>query len=832
MDGLWLVQGRIRDPTNSGIGKSNDISGMCLTVSRHTGLVTTEPCINQSWQLSLIDLLSVLIYPGEGNDGRQLWAISVVHHSVSLEDALRTAFSPEADNSHPVHAFSVIDVYKVYDTDEECPPIDGGAQRQDRRRRKARGPQSRWCIVRQLIEGVWQGPNRPASMEVTIESSDPPSSADTYTSSPETWHETTACAVALSGISMGHRQLGHRHISLEGVSLLTVAGFLCSSLSCHDDPLCPSTFSPSPEQGHRPPECSIGVDITIGEHDADVGRTIMELFPGVPHGRYYCVDHVGWGGAMQVTFQHRLLSQEEAPSPLPGGAVDTDGCCDAIVLGERACMVSDLAKKMARLKPHGTLSVVASAEQREKIRDRLCACVSGAASGSTRRWSVLELQESRMASLDTPSGSSNDGWVVLVCWPSGGTWGPVRPTASWWQRAVEALDLSALYGRGVSAPSDGQASLPLSIDVFDAQKTRAVLVPSFLTPSEAVAIHSLAGKRVPSSHHALAGAGTDTNPPPPPASHLGREVRSNHNHLWEVLFLQTHAAFSSSLPDILDKIIQTVRRIDKDEGWGLLTAVSGGEGGDMEGYAEGDDLPFSVRVVEYHTQMAPSEALPDTRHYDQDSLITFDILMSRPGEDFSGGDILTLEKTSSKVVDGTGTFEDMDTEVLLTHDLQQFDALCFVSHKYHCVRPLLTGRRVVCVLEFWRGSVFDRCCPHRCLAVRESCALDAMESSDQGHHDAVDRSDSEKKGVLRIPFRLAAVSTVSPAPPSGGHTPTQVVSSDRSVVWGGVLELLWQASIAGEGVDDKGVLLVRPLDETAIHDIEDMFGSSSDDNEP
>jgi hypothetical protein len=102
---------------------------------------------------------------------------------------------------------------------------------------------------------------------------------------------------------------------------------------------------------------------------------------------------------------------------------------------------------------------------------------------------------------------------------------------------------------------------------------------------------------------------------------------------------------------------------------------------------------FCLRVCEYHSQVAPSEALPDIHHYDQDSLVTVDVMLSDPSTDFTGAQIQTLESSGK----------------LCSHTVQQYDALCFVSHKYHSVTPLQSGRRVVCVLEFWRGSAEARC---------------------------------------------------------------------------------------------------------------------------
>jgi hypothetical protein len=46
------------------------------------------------------------------------------------------------------------------------------------------------------------------------------------------------------------------------------------------------------------------------------------------------------------------------------------------------------------------------------------------------------------------------------------------------------------------------------------------------------------------------------------------------------------------------------------------------------------------------------------------------------------------------------------------HDFTQGDAMVFVSHKFHGVEPVTSGRRQVCILEFWGGR--ECTCPHRC----------------------------------------------------------------------------------------------------------------------
>eukprot|EP00930_Biecheleria_cincta_P092806 TRINITY_DN82857_c0_g1_i1.p1 TRINITY_DN82857_c0_g1~~TRINITY_DN82857_c0_g1_i1.p1 ORF type:complete len:234 (-),score=31.64 TRINITY_DN82857_c0_g1_i1:93-743(-) len=148
---------------------------------------------------------------------------------------------------------------------------------------------------------------------------------------------------------------------------------------------------------------------------------------------------------------------------------------------------------------------------------------------------------------------------------------------------------------------------------------------------------------------------------------------------WEVLFLQADGFFRARRPDIYQKLRDAVLRVDRQH-WGLI----------------GDEA-CNLRVAEFHTHTAPSKGLPDPHHHDQDSLVTIDVLFGE-GE-YEGGVFRTLETDGSS----------------LEHPVVAGDALVFVSHKYHSVTPLVTGRRQVLVLEFWRGP--EQTCNYRCEGV-------------------------------------------------------------------------------------------------------------------
>ena len=155
---------------------------------------------------------------------------------------------------------------------------------------------------------------------------------------------------------------------------------------------------------------------------------------------------------------------------------------------------------------------------------------------------------------------------------------------------------------------------------------------------------------------------------------------------WNTVYLHAGGKFQSRCANILAKIIAAVRAADALEP-------------SMQLLVRKRERDVGVRCVEYH-QVQLSGALPEHTHMDRGSLVTVDILLSEPGIDFEGGEFGTLES------DGQ----------LLTHQFggrdRPGDALLFVSHKYHCVQPVLKGRRRVLVIELWVGP--DRDCEHRC----------------------------------------------------------------------------------------------------------------------
>lgn len=161
----------------------------------------------------------------------------------------------------------------------------------------------------------------------------------------------------------------------------------------------------------------------------------------------------------------------------------------------------------------------------------------------------------------------------------------------------------------------------------------------------------------------------------------------------DTVYLQHDGCFKRMLPDIRRKICQLVKDSD-EEHWGLLAGC-------------GKEIGTGVnpRCVEFHEYGLHARRVCGP-HYDSNSLITVDIMLSRTS-DFEGGNFFT-----------TG----------VRHEFEQGDALVFVSHKMHYVGAITGGTRCVLVLEFWEGS--ECASAHRCMNTSCGAAYDEEGNSD------------------------------------------------------------------------------------------------------
>ena len=305
-----------------------------------------------------------------------------------------------------------------------------------------------------------------------------------------------------------------------------------------------------------------------------------------------------------------------------------------------------------------------------------------------------------------------------------------------------------------------------SMDVATAQRTQVVRLEKFLSLEDIEMIHAVAKAELASIDGATNGA------------------LEAHTDSWKVLYLQYNNTFQRKLPALRRRILDTVRQVDKSQKWCLFDNVD----------------HVNIRVVEYH-QMDEFGELSDPKHYDLNSLLTIDIMLSED-DAFEGGDLQTQE------ADGT----------LKKHEFKQGDALVFVSHKYHCVGRVRSGRRNVMVLEFWYGP--ERQCSHRCERFgREICTRDPAQNVYTQQYPLPKQLDHLKEGntsSIPLPFRLGSVSTCK-------------ADSSRET-----LQLLWEpCGSIEEVVTDKSASVhnEEQLKDKALSDAFACFGDSDSDDD-
>jgi hypothetical protein len=204
----------------------------------------------------------------------------------------------------------------------------------------------------------------------------------------------------------------------------------------------------------------------------------------------------------------------------------------------------------------------------------------------------------------------------------------------------------------------------------DAQKTKVVTTKSFLTREEVslvrAEIHSLQN-----SHN----VGVLERDKDGQRTHSQTAVRKTS-------FLHTNGCFQERLPWLRERIYRKIFEVDAEH-WNV-----------MEKH-DADSINF--RTVECH-EYIEGGMLSTEKHYDAGSLITVDIMLASPRAEFEGGALYAPT-----------FYGEESTE---TVDLEEGDMALFVSHKYHNVKPVLSGRRQVLVAEVWVGP--EKTCAHRC----------------------------------------------------------------------------------------------------------------------
>eukprot|EP01084_Bolivina_argentea_P141821 249202_1 len=141
-----------------------------------------------------------------------------------------------------------------------------------------------------------------------------------------------------------------------------------------------------------------------------------------------------------------------------------------------------------------------------------------------------------------------------------------------------------------------------------------------------------------------------------------------------VAFLQHNEFFEKIEPKLLIKIIEIMKKIDKNN-WKLI-----------DNEVDNKDN-VNVRVIEYHHYITGGGLL-NKQHFDGGSIITAVIMLSDPTKDFEGG---------------ANLFWEYD-EHYKKYDVKQGDMILFPSHKFHSVSTVTKGERYVMVIELWEGE--------------------------------------------------------------------------------------------------------------------------------
>jgi len=170
---------------------------------------------------------------------------------------------------------------------------------------------------------------------------------------------------------------------------------------------------------------------------------------------------------------------------------------------------------------------------------------------------------------------------------------------------------------------------------------------------------------------------------------------------WRTRYLHAGGAMRAELPALQSKLIEAALKADS-ENWQLIKTEARSH--------------LKVRCVEHHL-VGPGGALPDPTHFDGGSVLTLDVMLASPGDDFTGGEFCTPEADGSVECHGSGRFD-------------KGDALVFVSHKPHYVRPVTEGLRETMILELWEGE--ERKCDHRCATPFGRCNVEDGLPTDGG----------------------------------------------------------------------------------------------------
>eukprot|EP00405_Crypthecodinium_cohnii_P012504 CAMPEP_0206435762 /NCGR_PEP_ID=MMETSP0324_2-20121206/10074_1 /ASSEMBLY_ACC=CAM_ASM_000836 /TAXON_ID=2866 /ORGANISM="Crypthecodinium cohnii, Strain Seligo" /LENGTH=701 /DNA_ID=CAMNT_0053902785 /DNA_START=18 /DNA_END=2123 /DNA_ORIENTATION=- len=228
---------------------------------------------------------------------------------------------------------------------------------------------------------------------------------------------------------------------------------------------------------------------------------------------------------------------------------------------------------------------------------------------------------------------------------------------------------------GAQVEQDQDANLKLILPSPEAaQKTEPYFIPKLFSDEEIDLVKSLSEELASKEHRKHAGSSQ-----------------------WRTRYLHAAGFFKERAPELMEKLKKAALEADlRDGGFGFCKTAP--------------DVQLLPRVVEHHL-VEPGGGLPDPTHFDGGSLLTIDVMLQKPNQDFEGGTFCTLEADGSHK----------------PHFFDKGDALVFLSHKAHFVQPVTSGFRQTLVMELWEGDY--RRCDHRCTQRTGVCPMEATSSA-------------------------------------------------------------------------------------------------------
>eukprot|EP00440_Ansanella_granifera_P073067 gb/GFBE01079287.1/.p1 GENE.gb/GFBE01079287.1/~~gb/GFBE01079287.1/.p1 ORF type:complete len:231 (+),score=60.93 gb/GFBE01079287.1/:1-693(+) len=225
----------------------------------------------------------------------------------------------------------------------------------------------------------------------------------------------------------------------------------------------------------------------------------------------------------------------------------------------------------------------------------------------------------------------------------------------------------------MAAACAAEAVVPNYVDLVKAQKSRVVKFPGLIGPSDL--------EQVMACHQAAAEAGDPLVTNPQNKQHKRKRCTFLHGDS-----LPDGARLLSKAPRVLAKLVRAAVAAQADGCWGCADSSDAvpEEAGPLLGI---DCRKLSIRVVELW-EYEVGGGLVDDHHFDAGSIVTIVCLLN-DDKDFTGGVFRTFE--------ASGEHEE--------HHLSCGDVICFVSHKYHNITPVLSGQRKSLVVELWQGGL-------------------------------------------------------------------------------------------------------------------------------